>query len=166
MRRTPLLAATCVAACLAACDRETRDFRHGAGMAGIAEVVRVAELQPGPATPRIDAGAYQENRWAVSEGLRLYHWFNCADCHAPGGGGGIGPRFRQGRWIYGSSPANVYASIMQGRPDGMPAYGGRLDPADAWKLVAYVRSLDGLTPRDTWPARSDRMSDTNPRRGR
>ena len=35
----------------------------------------------------IGSAAYQENRWAVGEGMRLYNGFNCVGCHANGGGG-------------------------------------------------------------------------------
>lgn len=151
---------------LGGCAREERDVHGNAGFEGVAEVVRVTDLRPGAPGPAFSGGVYQENRWAVGEGQRLYRWFNCYACHGAGGGGGIGPRLRQGEWIYGSAPEHVYASIMQGRPDGMPAFQGRIDPGDAWKLVAYVRAMDRLTPPDTWPARSDNMSAANPWRRR
>jgi len=35
----------------------------------------------------------------------------------------------------------VYESIYQGRPDGMPSWGGRISEEQIWALVAYVRSL-------------------------
>ena len=52
------------------------------------------------------------------------------------------------RWIYGSEPENIFATIMQGRPNGMPAFGGRIPDDQLWQLVAYVRSLSGQTPQD------------------
>jgi hypothetical protein len=30
--------------------------------------------------------------------------------------------------------------------------------------VAYVRSMSGLTPKDTWPSRNDHMQETRPER--
>jgi cytochrome c oxidase cbb3-type subunit 3 len=102
---------------------------------------------------------FQDNRWAVAEGKRLYEWFNCSGCHAPGGGGGMGPSFMDARWRYGDTPDNVFAAIVEGRPQGMPAFRDRIAPADAWKLVAFVRTLGRLTPKDVWPARGDEMAE-------
>jgi cytochrome c oxidase cbb3-type subunit 3 len=65
-------------------------------------------------------------------------------------------------WLYGSRPEQVYASIVQGRPNGMPAWGGRLPEEHVWKLVAYVRSMSGQVPADAAPARSDHMESVPP----
>jgi cytochrome c oxidase cbb3-type subunit III len=78
---------------------------------------------------------------AVHEGERYYMAFNCAGCHGGLGGGGIGPPFLVERFIYGSQPANIFQSIVQGRPHGMPAYGGKAPDEVIWKIVAYVQSL-------------------------
>jgi cytochrome c oxidase cbb3-type subunit 3 len=107
---------------------------------------------------RTDA-PFQDNRWAVAEGKRLYEWFNCAGCHSPGGGGGMGPSFMDAQWRYGDGPESVFAAIVEGRPQGMPSYRDRVQPNDTWKLVAYVRTLGRLTPKDVWPARGDEMAE-------
>jgi cytochrome c oxidase cbb3-type subunit 3 len=53
------------------------------------------------------------------------------------------------QFIYGHEPANIYLSIYQGRPNGMPAWGEML-PADAiWDLVAYVTSISSA-PETGW----------------
>jgi cytochrome c oxidase cbb3-type subunit 3 len=143
------------------CKREDRDFRSVPGSASPAPFVRTTNLQPGDPTRSKGIGAYQENRWAVSEGQRLYNGFNCVGCHA-NGGGGIGPPLADAKWIYGSAPEQVFATIMEGRPNGMPSFGGKLGTAEVWRLVAYVRSMGRLTPRDTWPSRGDDMSEASP----
>lgn len=102
---------------------------------------------------------FQSNRWAVGEGKRLYEWFNCAGCHSPGGGGAMGPSFMDAQWRYGDAPGSVYASIVEGRPMGMPSFRERVQPGDVWKLVAYVRTLGRLTPKDVWSARGDEMAE-------
>jgi hypothetical protein len=51
--------------------------------------------------------------------------YNCSGCHGQGGGG-MGPALMDDKWRYGSDPANIYATIVQGRPNGMPAFGGHL----------------------------------------
>ena len=51
-----------------------------------------------------------------------------AGCHA-NGGGGIGPppiRKDQRDWIYGGEPSNVFDTIVKGRPNGMPTWGGKI----------------------------------------
>ena len=83
-----------------------------------------------------------ESATAVAEGAKLYISYNCIDCHGADGGGAMAPAFVDGRWHFGGSPSEVYESIMQGRPGGMPAWGGMIDKYSAWRLVAYVRSLE------------------------
>jgi cytochrome c oxidase cbb3-type subunit III len=78
---------------------------------------------------------------ATNEGRRYYMAFNCAGCHGGRGGGGIGPPFLVPEFIYGSDPGNIFQSIVQGRPYGMPAYGGKASDEVIWKIVAYVQSL-------------------------
>ncbi|HEX5819905.1 MAG TPA: c-type cytochrome, partial [Gemmatimonadales bacterium] len=60
-------------------------------------------------------------------------------------------------WLYGGAPANIYATIVQGRPNGMPSFGGRLTDDDVWKLVAYVRSMTGQPSKAVRPGRNDDM---------
>jgi len=91
----------------------------------------------------------------------LYSWYNCVGCHAHGGGG-IGPALMDRTWIYGGRPEQIYASIVQGRPNGMPSFGERLDDADRWRLVAYVQSMGGNASPDAAPGRDDAMSTTTP----
>jgi cytochrome c oxidase cbb3-type subunit 3 len=71
----------------------------------------------------------------------LFIGYNCLDCHGADGSGAMGPSFQDGRWHFGGSPAEVFESIYQGRPDGMPAWGGRISNDQIWMLTAYVRSL-------------------------
>ncbi|HEV7823005.1 MAG TPA: c-type cytochrome, partial [Burkholderiales bacterium] len=51
----------------------------------------------------------------LAEGRRLFIQFNCYGCHGGRAGGGMGPSLRDADWIYGSSPANIYSSISEGR---------------------------------------------------
>ena len=143
---------------LAACQREKRDLRpQPTRVAIFGDAARQSDLQPGgvqsqPAVTNPDSG----NAYAISEGQRLYSWYNCSGCHA-NGGGGIGPPLMDNNWIYGSEPANVFATIMQGRPNGMPSFRGRIPEEQAWQIVAYVRSMSGLVSSDGAPNRSDTL---------
>ena len=66
---------------------------------------------------------------------------NCTGCHA-NGGGGIGPPLMDAEWRYGSAPGDIYRSIVEGRPNGMPAFGKRLTEDEIWQLHAFVKSTD------------------------
>ena len=93
----------------------------------------------------------------MSEGKRLFTWMNCSGCHAQGGGG-MGPPLMDDRWIYGSQPEQIFATIVEGRPNGMPSFRGKLPDHQVWQIVAYVRSLSGNVSRDAAPTRDDHMS--------
>jgi cytochrome c oxidase cbb3-type subunit 3 len=78
---------------------------------------------------------------AAQRGMKDFDSFNCSGCHAANGGGGMGPALSDAAWIYGSSAANVYLSIAQGRPAGMPAFGAMLPDRTIWELVAYIQGI-------------------------
>ena len=61
------------------------------------------------------------------------------------------------KWIYGGEIDQVYLSIAQGRPNGMPAFAGMIPPQQIWQLAAYVRSLSGQGPKAARAGRSDHM---------
>ena len=105
---------------------------------------RQSELQPGPPSPiRQVRNPYDGDEEAIAEGKRLYNQYNCSGCHAEGGGA-IGPPLMDDEWIYGSSSTNIFWTIVEGRPNGMPAFGGRIAEDQVWRIAAYVRSLSGL----------------------
>ena len=157
-RRTALAAlGAALGLMVVGCDREARRFSEVPPATSAPSLVTLSELQPGPKTPPIVLhNPYEENAWAVSEGKQLYNWMNCVGCHAHGGGG-MGPPLMDAEWIYGSDPENVYETIIEGRPNGMPSFGGKLSNQQAWQLVAYVRSMSGLLPKDVTSGRSDEM---------
>jgi cytochrome c oxidase cbb3-type subunit III len=143
---------------LAACRHETRIFRVPPEGEGTLNTVQISGLNPGdyPLPPPSPPNIYQESAYSVSEGQSLYQQYNCIGCHA-NGGGGIGPPLIDNNWIYGSEPGNIFATIMQGRPNGMPSFRNRIPEYQAWEIVAYVRSLGGLLPSGMAPARTDEM---------
>jgi cytochrome c oxidase cbb3-type subunit 3 len=156
--RLPVAAVLAVLAALAlpGCEREERNFR-GSPAAAPATAVRETELQPGPPTRHVAVpGPYEGNAYGVSEGKRLYNQFNCSGCHFQGGGG-IGPPLMDAQWIYGSAPENIFETIVEGRPNGMPSFRGKLGTDQVWQLVAYVRSMSGLLAKDVASGRNDDM---------
>lgn len=131
------------------CEREDRPF---------------SRLSPErPDTPRDDQGFARatgahhatHNAFSLSEGQRLFDWFNCSACHGGGGGGHIGPALTDAKWRYGSSVQDVHRSIAEGRPNGMPAFRGLIVDEQIWQLSAYVLSLSGRVPQHVSPSRPD-----------
>ncbi len=111
-------------------------------------------------SPKTPLG-YQDNAYAISQGQKLFSDFNCVGCHAHGGGD-IGPPLSDDKWIYGSDPIQIYASIVEGRPNGMPSFRQRISEDQIWQLVAYVRSLGGVAPASASPGRDDHMKTAPP----
>src|SRR5947207_9901886 len=89
----------------------------------------------------------ERNAYDVAQGKRLFRWYNCAGCHA-NGGGNMGPPLSDAPWRYGHEFDDVVATILQGRPNGMPAFDGRIPSQQVRQIAAYVRSLSGQLQRD------------------
>ena len=151
-----LLAIGCCLIALAACQRERRDLRPSpTSLAVFGSAGRESELQPGGAQPDLNVtNPYQGSAAAIAEGQRLFSWYNCAGCHA-NGGGAIGPPLIKEEWTYGGEPANLFDTIVKGRPNGMPSWGGRIPEYQIWQIVAFVRSLNNKEPKSATPARND-----------
>ena len=144
------------------CKREERGFRVGPPATEKMSTATMSDLHPGGGpTPAGTKNGYEESAYQVSEGQKLYMSFNCVGCHFHGGGG-IGPPLMDNEWIYGHDPQQIFASIVEGRPNGMPAFRGKIPDYQVWQLVAYVRSLGGLAPSSTAPGRGDELSGGHP----
>ena len=157
---------------LAGCERERRLFTTparntvpGEPAPRLAANQPASPLQGGVQQAAAGESPYRDNAYAVSQGKRLFRWYNCNGCHAAGGGG-MGPPLMDAGWRYGSDPASLFASIMQGRPNGMPSFGGHIPEDQAWQLVAYVQSMTGGVRQDVAPARSDTLSPGLPENAR
>lgn len=143
------------------CERERRDFKLPNGDQ-LSASTRLTALQPGAAAPQPGTkNPFENNAFALSEGKRLYGAYNCSGCHAQGGGA-IGPALMDHRWIYGGEPDQIFSTIVQGRPNGMPSFGGKIPEQELWQLVAYVQSLSGNIPKAAAPARNDDMQAATP----
>ncbi|MBO9560268.1 MAG: cytochrome c [Caulobacter sp.] len=148
--------------CLTACQRETRaltgeaprrsETPSGQQMAG-------GGLAPPPVDPA--GAAFEGVAFEISEGQRYYDWYNCYGCHAAGGGD-IGPALMDDEWRYGSSIAQIRASIADGRPNGMPAFRDKIPDRQLWQIAAYVRSMSGRADKLAASSRTDDMRTTPP----
>jgi cytochrome c oxidase cbb3-type subunit 3 len=151
-----------VAVVLTACKREERGFRVQPSAAQKLNTATMSDLHPGGGpTPAGTKNGYEESAYQVAEGQKLYNAFNCVGCHFHGGGG-IGPPLMDNEWVYGSDPQQIFATIVEGRPNGMPAFRGKIPDYQVWQLVAYVRSLGGLANPSSAPGRSDEMTAGHP----
>ncbi len=92
---------------------------------------------------------YAGDAQAAKFGAALFVSYNCMDCHGADGSGAMGPSLADGRWHFGGTPGEIFESIYQGRPEGMPAWGGKISDADIWRLVSYLRTLEPATPVST-----------------
>jgi len=84
---------------------------------------------------------FEGDKVRIGEGAKLFIAYNCMDCHGADGAGAMGPSFQDNRWHFGGTAGEVFQSIYEGRPDGMPSWGGRIRDDEIWRLVAYVRTL-------------------------
>ena len=156
----PHLLLPCVAAAglaVAACRRETREVRQ-APPGARTQAISLSDLHPGETDVAVKTeNPAEAHAYDVSQGKQLFDYYNCSGCHA-NGGGGIGPALIDDKWIYGSDAANVHATIVEGRPNGMPSFRNKLNDAQVWQLVGFVRSLSGQLPKDISTTRSDHMN--------
>ena len=166
MKPAACLAATLsLAFVLGGCEREQRDFSPPKGVQA-AEAPRMGSLRPGAGDPLQSghrperpgpAHEFEANAYLVTNGKRLFRWYNCNGCHGQGGGG-FGPALMDGAWLYGYEPADIFASIVEGRPNGMPSFRNKIPDSQVRELVAYVRSLSGQLRKDVEPTRNDDMN--------
>jgi cytochrome c oxidase cbb3-type subunit 3 len=138
------------------CEREVRPYHELPAAADRQASVRVGQLQPGGEQPEaLVRSPYHDNAWGMGEGKRLYGAYNCAPCHGVNGGGAIGPPLMDDKWIYGARADQIYATISQGRPNGMPSFGGHVPAQQIWQLVAYVEAMSGQANATSAPGRND-----------
>jgi cytochrome c oxidase cbb3-type subunit 3 len=160
-------AALCaLALVLVSCEREVRPFQDLAVASARSQRPVLSPIFPGGQPPPApNESPFQNNAYGLSEGKRLFDSYNCSGCHAHGGGG-MGPALMDDTWIYGSSPGNIFETIVEGRPNGMPAFAGKIPDSQVWQLVAYVQSMSGNAPIAALPGRSDHLHGGTPENGR
>jgi cytochrome c oxidase cbb3-type subunit 3 len=104
---------------------------------------------PGDHSPPRVPNPYANDKAGMGEGRQMFNRMNCSGCHGDHGGGGMGPSLRDVDWLYGSTDAQVFKSVAEGRAHGMPAWGPKLNDDQIWKIVAYIKSFrtrDEISP--------------------
>jgi cytochrome c oxidase cbb3-type subunit 3 len=154
-----------LASLLAACHGQPGDTPKAAasqpGAPGLNHENRMAQIPLGDTATGPDKNTmpvknpYAGSMLAVEQGKRLFIEMNCAGCHTYTGKGWMGPDLTDNYWRYGGSDDQIYKSVYEGRPQGMPAWGKTLPPESIWKLVTYIKSLSSTpaaTPNGTAPS--------------
>ncbi len=144
MKRVEIFLFVLAALFFTACKREERVF-HPAAASRVQDSGRDVE----------------QNAYLLAEGKRLYSAYNCNGCHSLGGGG-MGPALMDDKWIYGGNPDEIFTTIVQGRPNGMPSFRERVPDFQIRQLAAYVRSMSGQLRKDAAPTRDDHLQGRPP----
>jgi cytochrome c oxidase cbb3-type subunit 3 len=134
-----IVTAISIATLIAGCKAETSS---AAAAGAIPERTHFIGPQPGPDRAFTQlVNPYHGNTAVLPEGRKLFNWYNCSGCHGDHAGGGMGPSLRDSLWYYGGDEASIFASIVEGRQHGMPAWGSKLPADQVWKIVTYIKSL-------------------------
>ena len=75
---------------------------------------------------------------AIENGRALFGSMNCAGCHAYDLTGGMGPDLTDNSWLYGRKPEQIFRTIANGTPGGMPGWKDKMSPQQIWQVVAYI----------------------------
>ncbi len=107
---------------------------------------------PGARSPEPVENPYANDERSLHLGRRYFVAYNCAGCHGDHGGGGMGPSLRDHAWIYGGDDGAIADSIIEGRANGMPAWGRMLTQEQVWQIAAYLKSMRTSHEPDPPPA--------------
>jgi cytochrome c oxidase cbb3-type subunit 3 len=161
-----LIAASLFCILATSCKREERAFRVEPPAANTTYLTSMTDFAPASTQPAQPVkNPYEGNALALSAGQQLYLKMNCVGCHFHGGGG-IGPPLMDDNWIYGGQPEQIFSTIVEGRPNGMPSFRGKIPDAQVWQIVAYVRSMSGNASPQASPGRLDSMWLNSPENSR
>jgi len=111
-----------------------RDFKQIAS-------AKEAMAKPAAAASSVseETNKYAADHAAIAEGHEIFE-ANCKVCHGEDLTGGIGPNLVDAEWLYGGDDASIHETIMNGRPNGMPPFGGTIGEDAVWKVAAYIKS--------------------------
>jgi len=83
---------------------------------------------------------YHGDAAAIAEGQQVFAQI-CAACHKPDATGLVGPSLVDPYWKYGHTDAELFQTVMEGRPGGMPPWGAQLGSEKVWRALAYLETL-------------------------
>jgi cytochrome c oxidase cbb3-type subunit 3 len=83
---------------------------------------------------------YHGDADAIAKGAEVWRTI-CVACHLPEGTGLVGPSLVDPYWKYGDSDADLFQTVAEGRPLGMPPWGQQLGTDKIWQVLAYLETL-------------------------
>jgi cytochrome c oxidase cbb3-type subunit 3 len=83
---------------------------------------------------------YHGNAEAIAMGAETWATI-CVACHTAEGTGLVGPSLVDPYWKYGNDDAELFATVSEGRPLGMPPWGAQLGTEKIWQVLAYMETL-------------------------
>ena len=111
------------------------------GLVAFSEIVTLPTYAQQNGTAPRKMNPYTGKPDAIAEGRALFKKFNCYACHGMAGGGGMGPNLTDETWQTGDgSDASLLAQVRDGK-GAMPPFKAMLTDDEAWKIIAFVRSL-------------------------
>jgi cytochrome c oxidase cbb3-type subunit III len=118
-----------------------------------------ATAEPPPAAPAVtysDEASNDETLLAMGEQVYIK---NCLVCHAPDGGGLIGPNLCDDSFIHGPTYADSIHVILKGVPaKGMIPWEGVLNPDEVHAVASYIWAMRGTTPANPKPPEGTRSA--------
>ncbi len=97
----------------------------------------LAQGNPEAAKLKNPAAATSES---VAAGEKTYQKLS-RSCHGKTGGGGMGPSLIDATWDHGGSDGEIFVAIQKGVGQRMEAWEDRVNEAETWNLVNYLRSI-------------------------
>lgn len=98
------------------------------------------------ASGSIDENSIKVDASQAEKGKTIYD-ANCAACHAPDGGGLVGPNLTDEFWLHGGSIKDIFKTIKYGVPDkGMVSWEKSMSAADIGAVSNYIVTLKGTKP--------------------
>ena len=108
-------------------------------VAAVTVIMALASYALGQVTPDSN-NPLQGSTEAAAAGKALFGKMNCAGCHGYNLTGGMGPDLTDNSWLYGGKPGEIFHTISEGTPRGMPSWKGQLTPEQIWQLVTFIQS--------------------------
>jgi cytochrome c oxidase cbb3-type subunit 3 len=96
------------------------------------------------AAPLPDANPYHGDAAAIAKGAETWTTI-CVACHLPEGTGLVGPSLVDPYWKYGNADKDLFQTVSEGRPLGMPPWGPQLGTEKIWQVLAYLETLPKTT---------------------
>ena len=105
-----------------------------------AEVAAAEAIAASAKANQPSVNPYRGDAAAIAEGQQVFAQI-CVACHKADASGLVGPSLVDPYWKYGHSDAELFATVMEGRPGGMPAWGAQLGSEKVWRALAYLETL-------------------------